>query len=709
VASATLALIASLVLLAGTAGPAAAAVPVLRGAITDETGVLAGGTDRIAGAQRTLFDATGVQLYVLFVKTTQPTDIADYAVDVGDRNGLGPRDALLVVAIQDRTDWIQLGSGLRDVVSQNEIDSLVNALESRLKDADSVGGVVGVADSLRAAIPAVATPRPTAAATAGPGATAAPVPAPGTGSSGGSSGGVSIVPILLVLVVIGVGGWLFVRVRRERTARRTSFQVAAEQERLGREANALLIATDDALRDAQQEAGFVEAEFGAADAAQMLNALGGAREELRQAFALGQELDDTIPEPPEKRREMIQQIIEHSKRAQATIDGQRQAIEQLRDLEEKAPAVLATLQPQIEALDQRLPAARDALERLGRYAADSWKGVAGNLESAQERVASARQHLAGGLAAVAAQDRPKGASEARAARTDVTEAGTLLDGLSQTVASLDDMKAKIPAQIEAAGRDLDEARTAIAADAPAERREALRVAEEALAAARTAAGAAQPDVVTAMRQATAAAAQAAQLLGGVRAEVLQRQRAAEAAASAIGGAEASIQQADGFIRDHRRAQALGRRARNRLDDANRYLEQARASLAANPMQAVQEARTADALADEALSLAQQDAAGGASGWVTPPSGPDDALGGLLAGIVLGGFFGGASRGGRPGGSNRPRGSSGGGGFGGFGSGGGGGFGGGSGGGGGFGSGGFGGGSSAGRGGFGGGRGGGGKW
>lgn len=705
---------ASLVL-AWTAGQVAAAVPVLGSAITDETGLLSSGTAQIQTAQKQLFDATGAQLYVLFVKTTSGEAVSQFAVEVGVQNNLGARDVLMVVARDDRTAWLQMGSALRDQVSQNAVDTIVTDLTNHLKAADYIGGVVAVASGLRAVIPAipvgtpVATPQATTTGqTPTPAPTTSPVANPGTNSSGGAS----IVPILIVLLVIGVGAWLFVRVKRERVRRRAAFETASAQEKLGREANSLLIQTDDAVRDAQQELGFVEAEFGADQSAMLGKALDGAREQLRQAFTLGQELDDTIPEPPAKRQQMIEQIIEHTKAAQATIEAQRVAIAQLRDLEKNAADVLAALPAQIDQVQARLPAAAEARTRLERYAPDSWKAVSGNVDAGTSRIASARKHQADGQLAVTAADRPKAAAEARSAQVDTSEAGTLLDAVVKTATSLDDVAGKVSAELDAVSKDLEQARPAVTATAPQERQDALRQADAALAAARTASTAAKPDVLGALRQATAAGALADQLLTGVRAEAVQRQRSLDAANSTIAGAEASIQQAEAYVTDHRRTEELGRRARNRLDDARRYLAQARAGLAANPMQALQDARTADALADEALGLAEQDVNGGATGWAAQPNGPNNALGSVLAGILLGGFLN-PGGGGRRGNGTSSSGTSVSGGF--FGNGGGGfgggsgGFGGGSGGGGSFGSGGFGGGSSAGGGGFGGGRGGGGSW
>jgi hypothetical protein len=215
----------------------------------------------------------------------------------------------------------------------------------------------------------------------------------------------------------------------------------------------------------------------------------------------------------------------------------------------------------------------------------------------------------------------------------------------------------------------------------------------------------------AYRRATEVNAAADRILAGVREAEAQRQRAVESARVAAATAEASVSQAAQYIGGYRSRRQIGRRARTRLAEAERYLAEARALLDRDPSGALQRARTADALADEAYALAQQDAQGDLLRQPYDPDRyrPDDSLGAILGAILGsgGGSWGGGWGGGSSGGSRRGR-SGGGSWGGGFGSGGG--FGGGrssSGGFGGFGSGGFGGGSRSG--GFGGGRSSSGRW
>ena len=107
----------------------------MNSAVTDQTGVLQSDRTIIDQSLQTLFDKTGVQLYVLFVPTTGGVAISDYARQAGSQ--LGARDALLVVAVDDRTDNLSAGSGLSSSVSQIELDVIRrNVLEPLLASGD---------------------------------------------------------------------------------------------------------------------------------------------------------------------------------------------------------------------------------------------------------------------------------------------------------------------------------------------------------------------------------------------------------------------------------------------------------------------------------------------------------------------------------------------------------------------------------------------
>lgn len=681
-------------------------VPTLRGAITDEGGRLTERRDVAEAAQEALFDATGTQLYVLFVESTGLLDVDTFADDVAAENELAARDALLVVAFADRTYALQTGAALNRDVSQNELDDIIaDRVVPALQAGDPAGAIVGAAQGISTAVPAViVTPAPTPASTAAstPAGTGTPVP-PVDPPASGTGGGLPLVPILLVVLVVAGGIWLFMRARRARDGIRGSFQEARTQEELGREANQLLIKTDDALRDAEQEVGFAEAQFGAAQSAALATALAAAREDLRQAFTIGQELDDTVPETPEKRRAMMSEIIDRCRKAQAAVDEQRAIIEGLRDLQERAPEVLAALPAAIASVEARLPEARTTMQRLSGYAETSWSAVSGNLEAATDQLASARARLGEGQAALKIEDRDAAAVATRDAQEQVADATRRLDAMAATAGSLDQVADRLAEAMRELEADMTAARSSMTEPA---QQSHLAPAEAALVQARSLASATRPDPMAALRQVTVAQTMVDQMLAGVRQAEEQQRRVQASAQMAIATAEASITQAAGYIDGNRQSAALGRRTRNRLVEAQRYLAQSRQAVAADAAAAVQLANTADALADEALALAREDAAQTAPQVLPPiPDRPEDSLGVILGSIFGGGRgsgwgggwggggswpggFGGGSRGGSRGRGGFGGGRSGSGGFG-------------------LGSGGFGGGSS--RGGFGGGRSSSGRW
>ncbi len=107
---------------------------------------------------------------------------------------------------------------------------------------------------------------------------------PVTSSSGGTASGGGGIPswlwLLCILAIVGGIAFWFLRGR----ANHAVYQERAVQEDLGKQASSLLIATDDALRSADQEVGFAQAQFGDEQAAPFGTALEAAKGELRQAF-----------------------------------------------------------------------------------------------------------------------------------------------------------------------------------------------------------------------------------------------------------------------------------------------------------------------------------------------------------------------------------------------------------------------------------------
>jgi uncharacterized membrane protein YgcG len=608
-------------------------VPRLQTQVTDLTNaqVLANGRAQIEAALTELRESRNVQLFVLFVESTGNLSVTEYADEVARRSSLGGNDALLVVALEDRSDALWRGAALRDRLTDDELEKvLAEQVEPLLMRGDFAGAAVAAADGLGEA----------AVADAG-----------ASGLPGGLSPVVVLVP-LIGIPVVGIGGvWLWQTVATRRRQRQAAEAYARETEQLEQQANALLIATDEAVRDAEDEIRFAELQFDEAEVAPYREALASASKELQAAFALRQQLDDDGPEPPDGRRKLVEQIVEHAKRAKTLLDEQRQRIEDLREVERRAPEILAGLPAQLDALDARIPETERILSSLERYAEHSRASVMGNLEEAQSRLAEARSAVDAGQAALAEDDRSTAGRSARLGQMAQVDVTRLLDAVKSLAESLRQAEEASGPQVSAASADVSAARAAVGAlevsgraSRHLERR--LVEAEDALAQARRELAAPRPDVLAAVRLATHADTIADQIMAQIRQDEERRARELRLLEAQLQTAEASYHRAANFGGVRRRD--MGSAARTRLAEARRHLQQARALAHSDVQAALAEARRAQDLAEEAYALARQDFeayspdvgwSGGSRGGVFPIPFPVPS-GGWSGGFGGGGFGGG---------------------------------------------------------------------
>jgi uncharacterized membrane protein YgcG len=695
------ALLASVALLAAAVTAVQAEdILQLEGPVTDTTGVLADGERAIISAIESTLDEQGVQVFVLFVQTTGDRTAAEYVGETAERNSLGGDDALVLVALEDRTDQIWVADGL-DQITDDELDSIVtDVLEPGLRDGDFPAAVIATVEALgAAAASAVPTDTP---ATPVP-ATPVPTDGGGAGPDEGDGGGIGLGTIVGIGLIAG-GGFLAWRFWRRRSGPAAVGAGAAgtpgatapppDPAALAREANALLIATDERIRDADQETDFAEAQYGPDAVTTFRAAVAAAREDMAAAFEVRQRLDDAIPEDEPTRITMLQEIIARTTAAQERLDTETDRIRQLRDLERDAPNTLVELPARIEAVEDRLDGLSATMTELQGYAPPVWEPVRGNLEEARKGLSGARTAVTVGSAAVSADDPSDVAVATRTALEGIAGASLLLDAIERLATSVADAVRRIPEEMAAAEQDLGDAtaaRVGRPVDAAADTR--IRSAEAALAAARATTAAQPADPIETLRLATEAHRLADAALLVARDTAAAADRVVAAADSTVRTATAEVDRAATFIASRRRG--VGEVARTRLAEAQRHLVAASGLLATNPAGALEGGRRAQALAQEAYRLAQDDFSDwdrGGPGWGqrSGASGGDQTaaiLGQILGGVIGGVLAGGGRSGGGWGGSRW--GGSGGGSSGG-------GLGGGWGGGGGFGSGGFGGGGGGGR-------------
>ena len=649
--------LAAAVLLLGATGAAAQSVPHLETHITDQAGVLGSGQSSVQSALDKLLSGENVELWVVTMPTTGDTTSPDMATEIYQDNGLGGNDVVLLIAVNDkRYGWAEeSATGL----TTDEIDKLASAqLEPKFRLGDYSGGVVDFVTALGQQIGAAKNPGPGT----GPDTGTGPV-VTNTASTFDSSGLVTVLWTLIAIIVVGCGLVLLALwFRAWRRGRLTAEERDKQTGDLAQQANKLLVDTDDSLRDAVQEIGFAQAEFEDSDVKPYSDAVAAAQDELKQAFAIRHQLDDSTPEDQPTRAKMLGDIISHCQAANAAVEEQAKRLDNLRDLEKTAPDALAALDKAVDALKARLPAIQAATKALSAYPPSSWAAVNGNAEEADKRGHFAETQIAAGKAALAATppDKAGAARSARGAQEAVAQANQLLDAIEQLAAAMDDARGKLKDAIAAAEADIATAKTAVAAApaAPVTTSSAADlVTAEALLNSVRQPGPAAPDPMAALKSVQAAHASADQVLAGIREAKEQRDRSTAAYLIAHQSAAATIAQTRSFVGT--RSDGVGTQARTKLTEAEKHLAQSEALAATDLDAAANEATTAHQIADQARDLAQTDfnafdRYGGSGapgmprpGYTPPPAGGygGPGIGSVILGNVLGGMMGGGRRGG----------------------------------------------------------------
>ncbi|MDR3544868.1 MAG: TPM domain-containing protein [Candidatus Limnocylindrales bacterium] len=609
--------------------------------VTDDVGALAGAAATLQGPLDTLQKTDNVQLWVWFTDTTGTLSAPDFATQTAELSGFGGNDLLLVIAMSDRAYGYWKSDAITLTDTQLE-KILTTDLEPGLQAGDNADAILSTATGIHTTLSG-ATP-------AGPGATAAPGNA---GTTGGGSPIGTLVAILLVIGLIAVAGWWFLYGRRrpvtDAGAAATpagapvddlAAMKTADLERL---ANQVLVQTDDAVRDSEQELGFAQAEFGDDAATPFQAAIEAAKADMAAAFRLRQQLDDATPEDAPTHRRMLEELVRGCRHAQAGLDELKEEFERLREIEAKAPQILAALPAQADALEARLPAAHLAMTHLGDFADASWQSVAPNIDEAGRRLAAVREAVDQGSKALAASDTPTAAQAARLGQDALGQGTAFLDAIDRLVAQLDEAKAKVGAMLSEADRDLAQAKAAAAGSTDPALAARLAQADTLLAGARTALSGPKPDVATAFGQARDADKIADDIVAALRTAAEQHARDASRLDASVKAAQASLTQATDFIATRRGA--VGTEARTRLAEAQRHLDQAIAAGATDPAGAITEADQATQLANAAYLAAQNDYGRYDDPWHGGGRGGGAGVGGDIAGALVGGLIGGMLMGG----------------------------------------------------------------
>ncbi|MGW6581985.1 TPM domain-containing protein [Streptomyces globisporus] len=627
------------------------------GQITDRVGALGDRAGQVEDALDRLYDEQRVQLFVVYVRAFSGRSGQTWSDETADRNGLGQDDVLLSVATHDRqyaysvdVDSRLTDDQLRDVAG--------TAIEPALRENDWAGAAIGAADGYASVL--AGRPVTTPAITPGPAD-------PGTGGSDSTGARDFILPVAVLAGVGAVGAYAYAR-RKGRAATRTTPAATG----WGRDAGAggapepstplpeldaqtkqVLVDTDDAVRTSEEELGFATAQFGDEAAKPFTEAVARAKDELTQSFRLRQQLDDAFPEDDATRRRMLEEILRRCAAANEGLDTVSEDFDRLRALERTAPQALATVDATHQDLAGRVEAADSGVAGLReRYGEGAAAPVAADVEQAKDRLVFAGSAVEKARTAVDGGENSRAAVYIRAAEGAVGQAGTLLDSVDRRAAELGEAARKLPAALTETETDLADAGGLLEGTAEgastADLRGRIARAETVLADVRGAMAAGPYDPIDALRRTEEADAALDEALAGARDQERGEAKARSLLDQAMLTARSAIGAAADFITTNRGA--VGSRARTRLAEAQRRWGRARELSATDAQGALAEARQADALAGQAMALAEQDVRGFGSMQGPGGLGGSGGMGGaVLGGIILGGLFGGGGRGGGMGG------------------------------------------------------------
>jgi predicted nucleic acid-binding Zn-ribbon protein len=629
-----LAILAAGVLLAPSLPTADAAPPSrLTSYVTDGAGVLdANGLSRVNAAVNDLYDSHRVRLWVVYVDTFSGQTGVQWAQRAMQINDFQPdQDAILAVATQDRDYALLAGTGI--LGNSEQADLRRNGVEPALRQGDWAGAAVAAANGLK--------------------------------NSGGSAGGLSWIGVIAFLAVIAFVVLALVLWQRNRRHRRRQAEFAAAQRVDPADPNALatlsldalddlsksiVVEVDNAVRTSDNELALAVDEFGDKDTAPFTQAVANAKTALTQAFNVRQILDDSVPETPEQRRDLLTRVIVAAARADDELEKQRGAFAELRDLVINAPDRLDTLTQQMVDLTARIDPSTQTLTALhAQFSDTALASIAGNVDTARQRLSFADQNISQAHALVAKPAGRQGGlvDAVRAAESALGQARTLLDAvdsastdINRAVAALPDAIADIQNGITAATAQLAKGTVPRAAELTTARDAAVTAVGHA-----NTAGAADP--LGAFTQLTQADAQLDRLLAAISDELEAAARLNRAFDQALFGAQSQVRSVSDFI-DTRRG-IVGPEARTRLAEAVRQLEAAQAVKATNPSEGIQHANGAAMLAAQAQSMANADVSAAQRQYTNRYGGPGGFGGGnsgaVLGGIIIGNILSGALRGG----------------------------------------------------------------
>lgn len=412
--------------------------------IYDPAGALGGDLEDAEEAIEELESDTGLQLFVVFVDSFDGVDGQAWAEQTYALSGMGGDDVLIAVAVEERRYGFQAHSSYVSEAQMQRVES--NYLTPALSESDWLGAVEQTAAGL-----------------------AAELNNDGTGSPGSGNGAVTtfawmfLVPFLVVIVIFIVSAVN----RRKRGA-----QAPAGGGHPGGEPAAIsgvstpdlnvraaeaLVSLDNALRSADEELAFAEAQFGAERTQAFRQVLADARNQAQEAFSLRNEIDEQNPAEGTQRG-MLARILQLCAQAQQNLDARAEEFAKLRSLEDRAPQFLNELSERAEEITERFPVAAQQVNGLAaQFPHQALATVRGHLGQSERLVDSARGFIDSGRQAVDQDDRPAAVAAARAAEEALGQATRLLDSIDTARDDLSNSREALSRAISSLTADINDA------------------------------------------------------------------------------------------------------------------------------------------------------------------------------------------------------------------------------------------------------------
>jgi len=537
---------------------------------------------KVQSAISKLYKDQKINLYVVVVDTfTNPSAPSDWANAVAKKKSFGSKDLLYVVASSEGK--ANLTRGPKSPISNDQRGKISDAATAQLAQ--------GKLDFTAAA---VAVAEQTDKELSGPGATPFLV--------GGA-----------VVVVGGAGAFWLVRRRRQAAQAAGIENAPTEQDRLARmsieqlraESGPLLIAADDAIKTSEQELGFAEAQFGPDAVKDFAAAVQQAKAQLSESFKFQQQLDDHIPDTPEQQRTWLTQIIGYSEAAIASLKDQQASFDSLRELEKNAPQAAVRIKSDAGTATQAIQDAEQKLEGLRQgYAPTALAQVQDNIAQARERLDFVGNAVNTAEERLQAGDGGQAAVAVRAAEGALGQAQKLVEAISSVDQNLAQAKTSLEAAVSQAAQDLAQAKAYAQTGQHPELNGPVAGVEAALAGIKARYQDGHLDPVADLQALSNSTAALDQVLTGVRDQQEQAQRARASLQQSIVTAQSQISATSDYVAARRGG--VGTEARTRLAEAQRNLDYAISISQSDPVQALNYANQANALAGQAAQLAQSD-------------------------------------------------------------------------------------------------------